>query len=30
MPRIIVISSRPGRVKASIDNDLPRPRHVNV
>ena len=28
--RIIVMSSRPGRVKASIDNDLPRPRHVDV
>ena len=28
--RVIVMSSRPGRVKASIDNDLPRPRQVDV
>jgi NitT/TauT family transport system ATP-binding protein len=28
--RIIVMSARPGRVKASIDNDLPRPRRVDV
>src|SRR5262249_5894241 len=28
--RIVVMSSRPGRVKASIDNDLPRPRQVDV
>src|SRR5262245_26304206 len=28
--RIIVMSSRPGRMKASIRNDLPRPRHVDV
>ena len=28
--RIVVMSSRPGRVKASIRNDLPRPRQVDV
>ena len=28
--RIVVMSSRPGRVKASIRNDLPRARQVDV
>jgi len=28
--RIVVMSSRPGRVKTSIRNDLPRPRQVDV
>jgi len=28
--RIVVMSSRPGRMKASIANDLPRPRHVDI
>jgi len=28
--RIVVMSSRPGRVKASIENDLPRPRQIDV
>ncbi len=28
--RIVVLSSRPGRVKAVLDNDLPSPRHVDV
>ena len=28
--RIVVMSARPGRVRASIANDLPRPRHVDV
>src|SRR6185436_14346242 len=28
--RIIVMSSRPGRMKASIRNDLPRPRQVDM
>ena len=28
--RIVVMSSRPGRVKVSIDNDLPRPRTLDV
>ena len=28
--RIVVMSSRPGRVKASIRNDLPRPRQVDI
>lgn len=28
--RIIVLSARPGRVKAIINNDLPTPRHVDI
>lgn len=28
--RIVVLSSRPGRVKSIITNDLPRPRHVTA
>ena len=28
--RIVVLSARPGRVKAILDNDLPEPRHVDV
>ena len=28
--RIIVMSARPGRVKAELRNTLPRPRHVDI
>jgi ABC-type nitrate/sulfonate/bicarbonate transport system ATPase subunit len=28
--RIVVMSARPGRVKAELPNPLPRPRHVDV
>ncbi len=28
--RILVMSARPGRIKMNMENDLPRPRHVDV